>query len=343
MVNTSVDWMSVLKNKVSVPGTFSCRHCKHSGVHLLFCMHVGGDPMGREFRNVPLGAQQHSAFFPSDAEVLTVACTTLMKREVVYKLLLVVVPIVLLWRSLGDLGIEPQVAAPATPAAPHRSRTHPRRHRSGGSTEATVPAATGDPAADPAPDLGANHIQAPVQPPAQPIAPIPALDTRETPAAVEAPVAAEAPAVAAPVAAEAPAVAAPVAAEAPAPAAAECGPALSAHRKYSVRLCHVRGACDGHFEIRKEHSCDPGARFSAAPATLAFVRQHFGPDSFSIRIAGPEVVMADVEHTGQCVYRAHFRLRTAGAYGATGEVWHAVAGARQSSVMPNKVRVRIAR
>eukprot|EP00667_Euglena_gracilis_P009748 EG_transcript_9905 len=87
--------------------------------------------------------------------------------------------------------------------------------------------------------------------------------------------------------------------------------------RYSVQLCQDPSGCGGYFEVRRLHTCRLDAAFSAQPDTLRYVRERCGPDTFNVRLEGPEVVMADVRHEGHCQYRAAFRLRSAGEYRAT--------------------------
>jgi len=100
----------------------------------------------------------------------------------------------------------------------------------------------------------------------------------------------------------------------------DCSPVASLVDALQLSLCYSSTTCRGRLEIVRRTHCRNDTVFSLNPGTLSYVRRFSGPDTFNVRLSGPEVIMADVVHRGQCGYNAVFALSTPGSYSLAAEL-----------------------
>jgi len=83
---------------------------------------------------------------------------------------------------------------------------------------------------------------------------------------------------------------------------------------FAVTLCWNETSGEAIIRIVRTEACASDARFSDDTATVETVRRRFGPDSFRMRLDGPEVLVADLSHEGACRYSGRLCLTISGWY-----------------------------
>mmetsp|Transcript_20061 Transcript_20061/g.35835 ORF Transcript_20061/g.35835 Transcript_20061/m.35835 type:complete len:576 (-) Transcript_20061:1738-3465(-) len=85
---------------------------------------------------------------------------------------------------------------------------------------------------------------------------------------------------------------------------------------FALTLCWDAAQGVGTVRVEKQASlCAETQKFSKDPETAAVGRARFGPDSIRIRLDGPEVLVVDMHHKGQCNYEGKFRTTVSGWFG----------------------------
>eukprot|EP00667_Euglena_gracilis_P009959 EG_transcript_10133 len=81
---------------------------------------------------------------------------------------------------------------------------------------------------------------------------------------------------------------------------------------FSVTLCWDEASGEGSVRIARQDACPEEEPFSEDRNTTDLVRRRFGPDSFRVRLEGPEVFVVPFRHEGQCQYAGRFRTTVGG-------------------------------